>query len=154
VPFQYDFHVILDMPDVWTDIKRELLRQVDRLVVVAEPTLVGVHHIENTRQTLDRMNFNLDRVLLVINQAQQPGREDVPASEITTATGFEVAAVLPYDAQLLGRAEAAGTMALDVSEHRALSRGFVALARILYDRDAAPAPGLMARLRRYLRKWW
>lgn len=154
VPFQHDVHVILDVPDVWTDTKRELLRQVDRLVIVAEPTLAGVQHIEITRDALERMEFNLARVLLVINQAHQPGRTEVPAGEITKATGFRIAAVLPYDARLLGKADAAGTIALDVSERRALSRGFVALARSLYDRDAASAPGLMARLRRRLRRWW
>mgnify|MGYP005843049615 CR=1 FL=1 len=154
VPFQHDVHVILDVPDVWTDTKRELLRQVDRLVIVAEPTLAGVQHMEITRHALEQMDFNLTRVLLVINQAHQPGRTEVPESEITTATGFKVAATLPYDARLLGRADAAGTIALGVSEQRALSRGFVRLARCLYDRDAASAPGLTARLRRRMRRWW
>jgi len=154
IPFQRDVHVVLDMPDVWTDTKRELVRQVDRLVLVAEPTLAGVQHVENTKRILDRMEFDQNRMVLVMNKAGQAGRTEVPRAEMEAAGGYRVAAILPCDTRLLGEAIAAGTMALAVSERRPLSRGIIGLAQTLTGLSRARGAGVAARFGRMLRKWW
>lgn len=154
MPYQHDVHVVIDVPDAWTDTKRELLRRVDRLVIVAEPTLAGVQNVENAKRALERMECDPQDVSLVINQARQPGRTEVPLNEIEAATGFKVLAVVPYDARLMGEAEAAGTIPLAVSEKRPLARAVIALARALAGHDEDDMPGQLTRLRRLLRKWW
>lgn len=154
IPFQRDVHVVLDLPVVWTDTKRDLVRQVDRLVIVAEPTLAGVQHVENTKRILDRMEFDQKRVVLVVNKAGQPGRTEVPRAEMEAACGYTVSATLPSDTRLLGEAVATGTMALAVSERRPLARGIIGLAQTLTGLSGVPGASPVARLGRLLRKWW
>ena len=154
IPYQRDVHVAIDLPDVWTDTKRELVRQVDRLVVVAEPTLAGVQHVENIRRVLERMEFDPAKVLLVMNKAGQPGRTEVPRPEMETASGYPVFIVMPCDLKLLGEAMATGRMAFAVSEKRPLSRAILVLATELTGRVGARRPGPMAGLGRMMRKWW
>jgi pilus assembly protein CpaE len=154
IPYQHDVHVVVDLPDVWTDTKRDVIRQVDSLVVVAEPTLAGVQHLENTKRVLDRMEFDPRRVMLVLNKAGQKGRIEVPVPEMEAASGYPVSAVLPCDGRLLGQAVATGTMALAVSERRPLSRAIIALAAVLSGRTHVPRRDTLTRLGRTLRKWW
>lgn len=154
IPFQHDVHVVADLPDVWTENKRDLLRQVDRVVIVAEPTLAGVQHLENTRRVLDRMEYDPRRVLLVLNKTGQKGRIEVPKPEMEAASGYPVSAMLPSDGWLMGQAVATGTMALAVSERRPLARAIIALATDLTGLAGAPGPGPLTRLGRMVRKWW
>lgn len=154
IPFQRDVHVVIDLPSVWTDAKRDLVRQLDRLVVVTEPTLAGVQHVENIKRVLERMEFDPARVLLVMNRSGQPGRIEVPRPEMEAASGYPVAIVVPCDTRLMGAAQATGRMALAVSEKRPLSRAIIALARDLTGHVAARHPGAMTRLGRMIRKWW
>lgn len=154
IPFQRDVHVVIDVPDAWTETKREMLRRVDRVVVIAEPTLSGVQNLGNTKRVLERMEVDLDKVALVLNRVNQPGRTEVPIKEIEAATGFVGLAVLPYDARLLGEADAAGVLPLALSEKRPFSRAVIGLARELSGIGAADMPSLMMLLRRRLRAWW
>jgi len=154
IPFQHDVHVVLDLPDAWTETKRDLVRQVDQLVIVAEPTLAAVQHVENTKRVLDRMEYDAARVILILNKAGQPGRTEVPRPEMEAASGYRVRAVLPNDPRLLGQAIATGSMALAVSERRPLSRAIIALATLLTGRTGTPGPGAWARFGRSIRKWW
>lgn len=154
IPYQRDVHVVIDLPDVWTETKRDLVRQMDRLVVVAEPTLAGVQHVENTKRVLERMEFDPAKVLLIMNKAGQPGRTEVPRAEMEIASGYPVFVVMPSDTKLMGEAMATGVMAFAVSEKRPLSRAIVALATELTGRVGVRRPGAMARLGRIMRKWW
>ncbi len=154
IPYQHDVHVVMDLPDVWTDTKRDLVRQVDRLVVVAEPTLAGVQHVENTKRVLERMEFDPAKVLLVMNKSGQPGRTEVPRSEMEAASGYVVAVVVPCDSKLMGEAMATGRMAFAISEKRPLSRAVAMLATELTGRVGARRPGAVARVGRMMRKWW
>uniref|UniRef100_UPI0013A6D71C AAA family ATPase n=1 Tax=Meridianimarinicoccus zhengii TaxID=2056810 RepID=UPI0013A6D71C len=154
IPFQHDVHVVIDMPDAWTDTKRDLVRQVDQLVIVAEPTLAGVQHVENTKRVLERMEYDPQRVLLILNKAGQRGRIEVPKPEMEAASGYRVSAVLPYDTRLMGQAAATGNVALALSERRPLARAIIALATVLTGRSGAPGPEPLERLGRAMRKWW
>lgn len=154
IPYQRGVHVVIDLPDVWTDGKRDLVRQMDRVVLVAEPTLAGVQHVENTKRVLERMEFDPSRVLLVLNKAGQPGRTEVPRPEMETASGYPVFVVMPSDTKLMGEAMATGRMAFAVSERRPLSRALMVLATELTGRVGAQRRGPVARLGRMMRKWW
>lgn len=154
IPFQLDVHVVIDVPDVWTETKREMLRRVDRVVVVAEPTLSGVQNLGNFKQVLERMEFDLDKVALVLNRVNQHGRAEVPLKEIEALTGFVGLAVLPYDAHLLGEADAAGVLPLALSEKRPFSRAVIGLAKELSGIGAADMPSVMMMLRRRLMARW
>lgn len=154
IPYQHDVHVVIDLPDVWTDTKREIIRQVDRLVVVTEPTLAGVQHVENTKRVLERMEFDPAKVLLVMNKCGQPGRTEVPRSEMEAASGYIVSVVVPSDAKLMGEAMATGRVAFAVSEKRPLSRAIALLATELTGRVGARRTSTTARLGRMVRKWW
>lgn len=154
IPFQRNVHVVIDVPDAWTVSKREMIKRVDRTVVVAEPTLAGVQNLRNTKRLLERLEIEPGKVALVLNRANQPGRTEVSLADVEVITGFVGLGVLPNDASLLGDADAAGVLPVALSENRPFSRAVIALARELSGIGPAEMPSGMRQLLQRLRAWW
>lgn len=154
IPFHQKIHVIIDVPDPWTDTKREMLSRVDRIVLICEPTLTGVQNLKNTKNALDELGIDAKNVFLVLNRTNQPHRSEISSSDVESLTGLIVVASLPYDARLLGEADAAGVPPIILSEEYPFSRAIIGLAREVAGMKTKGTTGIIKKILRRLRAWW
>ena len=96
--------IVMDLPHVWTPWLKKHLIAADEVVIVATPDLASLRNAKNMIDLLRTMRPNDHAPRLVINQAELPGRPEIPLKEFSTALGLEPCCVIPFDAKLFGQA--------------------------------------------------
>ena len=121
-------NIVLDVPHVWTAWARRMLISADEIVIVAAPELASLRNAKSLFELLkqNRPNDRTPKVLL--NQVGMPKRPEITAAEFGKALGAELAAVLPFDAQLFGTAANNGQMIAEVQPSGKIAESFVDLA--------------------------
>ena len=121
-------NIVLDVPHVWTAWARRMLISADEIVIVAAPELASLRNAKSLFELLkqNRPNDRTPKVLL--NQVGMPKRPEIAAAEFGKALGTELAAVLPFDAQLFGTAANNGQMIAEVQPSGKIAESFVDLA--------------------------
>jgi pilus assembly protein CpaE len=120
--------IVLDLPHAWCGWTRRTLVGVDQIVIVAAPELASLRNAKNLFETLRQSRPN-DRVpKIVLNLMGMPKRPEIAASEFGKALGTELAAVLPFDAQLFGMAANNGQMIAEVQPSGKVAEIFFELA--------------------------
>jgi pilus assembly protein CpaE len=121
-------NIVLDVPHLWTAWVRRMLISADEIVIVAAPELASLRNAKSLFELLkqNRPNDRTPKVLL--NQVGMPKRPEIAAAEFGKALGAELAAVLPFDAQLFGTAANNGQMIAEVQPSGKITESFVDLA--------------------------
>jgi pilus assembly protein CpaE len=120
--------VVLDLPHVWTGWARRTLLSVDDVVVVAAPELASLRNTKNLLEVLRANRLNDRKPRVVLNFTGMPKRPEIPSAEFAKALDMDLAAIVPFDAQLFGTAANNGQMIAEVQSGGKVSDLFIALA--------------------------
>jgi pilus assembly protein CpaE len=129
--------VVLDMPHLWTGWARRTLLSADEVIVVAAPDLASLRNTKNLLDVLRIARPNDRKPRVVLNFTGVPKRPEIPAAEFAKAMDMELAAILPFDAQLFGTAANNGQMIGEVQAAGKVSDLFVALGSSVTGRSDA-----------------
>jgi pilus assembly protein CpaE len=126
VPF-----VILDMPHVWQGWTRRTLIGADAVAIVATPDLASLRNTKNFVDMLRSARPNDAPPRIILNQVGMPKRPEIAPSEFPKALKLDLAAVIPFDAQLFGTATNNGQMIAEVQAKGKITDSFSDLASVL-----------------------
>jgi pilus assembly protein CpaE len=126
--------IILDMPHTWTSWARRTLISADDVVIVAAPELASLRNAKNLIDVLKTTRPNDRKPRIVLNQTGMPKRPEIAAAEFAKALETELAATVPFDAQLFGTAANNGQMVAEVQPGGKVNTLFVELASSLTGR--------------------
>ncbi len=129
--------IVLDMPHTWTSWARRTLVSADDLVIVAAPELASLRNTKNMVDVLRSARPNDRPPRVVLNLIGMPKRPEIPAAEFAKAIGVELAASVPFDAQLFGTAANNGQMIAEVQPGGKVNELFVDLAAAITGRPDA-----------------
>lgn len=145
--------LVLDVPHVWTDWSRRMLRQADEVVLVAAPDLANLRNAKNIADQLRQTRPNDAPPRLILNMVGMPKRPEIKAAEFAKALELPVAASIPFEAQLFGTAANNGQMIAEIDPKHVVAETFRSIAQMVTGRadvhkqkKSALAP-LLARLR-------
>ena len=120
--------VVLDIPHTWTSWARRTLVSADDVVIVAAPELASLRNAKNMVDVLRNARPNDRPPRVVLNLIGMPKRPEIQAAEFAKAIEMELAAVVPFDAQLFGTAANNGQMIAEVQPGGKMNALFVDLA--------------------------
>jgi pilus assembly protein CpaE len=129
--------IVLDLPHIWTGWCRRTLVSADEIVIVAAPELASLRNAKNLFETLRQTRPNDRTPKVVLNLVGMPKRPEIAASEFAKALGSELAALVPFDAQLFGTAANNGQMIAEVQPSGKVTELFVELACAVTGRTEA-----------------
>jgi pilus assembly protein CpaE len=127
--------IVLDMPHTWTSWARRTLVSSDEVVIVAAPELASLRNTKNMVDVLRNARPNDRAPRVVLNLTGIPKRPEIPAAEFAKAIGTELAAIVPFDAQLFGTAANNGQMIAEVQPGGKVNQLFVELAAAITGRS-------------------
>jgi pilus assembly protein CpaE len=126
--------IVLDVPHTWTAWAKRVLVSADEVVIVAAPELASLRNAKSLFEVLRQSRPNDRLPKIVLNQTGVPKRPEIAVSEFAKALGTELAAVMPFDAQLFGTAANNGQMIAEVQPSGKAAETFLALAAALTGR--------------------
>jgi Flp pilus assembly protein, ATPase CpaE len=106
--------IVLDLPHVWTGWLRRVLTSADDVVIVAEPDLANLRNAKNLADLLRQTRPNDRKPRLILNRVGVPKRPEIATADFLKAFDVELAATIPFDAQLFGTAANGGQMLSEV----------------------------------------
>lgn len=106
---EYPF-VVLDNEAGLENLSRRIVRKVNTMIMVTDPSKWGLTTIERLHQLAREMEIQYDRLVIVINQLK---RNELPvaAAALQAKTGAEFILGLPMDESLIQLAEEGGSLA-------------------------------------------
>ncbi len=125
---------VLDVPHMWTDWTKRILREVDDVVVVATPDLPNLRNTKNLIDTLGKLRPNDKSPRLVLNQVGIPKRPEISVTDFCEPLDLDATAIIPFDAQLFGTASNSGRMIAETDAKAPIAETFSQLAHILTGR--------------------
>ncbi len=129
--------VVLDVPHLWNEWTRSVLRQADEVVVTAIPDLANLRNAKNFVDTLKALRPNDPPPRIVLNQVGAPKRPEIPAAEFLDALGLEAVATIGFDPQLFGTAANNGQMIAEADPKHAVNESMRELAHLVTGRSSA-----------------
>ena len=130
-------NVVLDMPHTWTGWARRTLVSADDIVLVAAPDLASLRNTRNLVDVLRNARTNDRKPRIVLNLSGMPKRPEIPPAEFAKALEMDLAATVPFDAQLFGTAANNGQMLGELQPGGKLEGLFVSLATSITGRSDA-----------------
>lgn len=127
--------VVLDVPHVWNEWTRSVLRQADEIVLTAIPDLANLRNAKNFADTLKVLRPNDPAPRIVLNQVGAPKRPEIPAGEFLDAIGLEAAATIGFDPQLFGTSANNGQMIAETEPKHAANEAMRDLAHLVTGRS-------------------
>ncbi len=128
---------IFDMPHSWTGWTREILSNVDQVVITAAPDLANLRNAKNMIDTLRELRPNDSPPNLVLNNVNMPKRPEIAVAEFTSPLELEPLVVIPFDAALFGAAANNGQMILESDPKHETSQLILNIAQALAGRSEA-----------------
>jgi len=125
---------VLDVPHMWTNWTKEVLAEVDDVVVIATPDLPNLRNTKNLVDTLSKLRPNDQMPRLILNQVGMPKRPEIAIVDFCEPLAIEPAAIIPFDAALFGNASNSGRMIAETDAKSPVSETFSQLAHILTGR--------------------
>ncbi len=99
-------YIIMDNEAGMEHLSRRTTRNVDVLLIVANPTAVSLRSAERIYEMSRKLSLNIKKTYLVINEAginllAGNAKIDLPPTEGSAADGWKLAGKVPYDEELL-----------------------------------------------------
>ena len=130
-------NVVLDMPHTWTGWAQRTLVSADDIVLVAAPDLASLRNTKNLVDVLRNARTNDRKPRIVLNLSGMPKRPEIPPAEFAKALEMDLAAIVPFDAQLFGTAANNGQMLGELQPGGKFEDLFVSLGTSITGRSDA-----------------
>ncbi|MDZ5696203.1 AAA family ATPase [Chelativorans sp. M5D2P16] len=130
------WHLVLDIPHLWTPWTKKALLSADEIVITATPDLASMRNAKNIIEYLKKTRPNDPSPRLVLNRVGTPKMPEVKLKDFTAAVGVEQWVTIPFDAQAFGKAANEGRMVTKVARGSKAARALSELAwRVSGQRD-------------------
>jgi pilus assembly protein CpaE len=126
VPF-----VVLDVPHVWQAWTRRTLISADAVAIVAGPDLASLRNTKNLADLLRAARPNDTPPRIILNQVGVPKRPEIAPGEFPKALKLELAAIIPFEAQLFGTAANNGQMIAEIQAKGKITDIFGEIASVM-----------------------
>lgn len=146
--------LILDLPHIWTGWAKQVLTSADDVVITATPELANLRNAKTMIDMLRKLRPNDAPPKLILNQVGMPKRPEIAPAEFAEPLGVEPLAIIPFDAQLFGKAGNSGRMVGETDAKSPIVNQFGEIARMLTGRaeikarKASAIGGLLGRFKR------
>jgi len=150
--------MVLDVPTLWAPWVKYTLLHSDQVVLVATPELASLRNAKGLIDLLKAARPNDPPPKLVLNQVGMPKRPEISAADFGKALGVTVSAVIPFDAQAFGAAQANGKTIFEAAPRSKAAEAVMGLAQQLVpsekpaQKTAAPARSLLDRISQLRKK--
>lgn len=113
-------------------ISRRTSRDVDTMILVADPTLKALETLQSVLEMADDLNNKIERKLLILNRVPREATDETVriASQRLDMDRFEAVGIIPED-EAIFRAELEGKSLLDIDEGATSYQSFMAFIRSL-----------------------
>lgn len=100
--------VVCDLPHVWSSWTRDIIFSVDEVVIVSQPTLLGLKNTNALIRSIKMMRPNDFAPKLVINQVGMPKRREIAITHFEDITETKVFVSIQNDPQIFSEADNKG----------------------------------------------
>ena len=122
---------LLDMPHVWSDWSKQILKSADEVVITATPDLANLRNAKNLIEFLKAARPNDPDPLLVLNKTGVPKTAEIPVKDFAAAVGINPSLVLAYEPVVYTEASNDGKMLSDLKSAEAAFDGIMYLTQRL-----------------------
>jgi len=130
------WHLVLDLPHLWTLWTKKALLSADEIVITATPDLASMRNAKNIVSFLKKARPNDPPPRLVLNRVGTPKQPEIAPKDFTSAIGLEQCVIVPFDPQTFGKAANEGRMVTKVARGSKAARAMSELAwRVSGQRD-------------------
>ncbi|MCR4264733.1 AAA family ATPase [Nitratireductor sp. ZSWI3] len=130
------WHLVLDIPHLWTPWTKKALLSADEIVITATPDLASMRNAKNIIEFLKKARPNDPPPRLVLNRVGTPKLPEVKLKDFAAAVGVEQWVTVPFDAPAFGKAANEGRMVTKVARGSKAARAMSELAwRVSGQRD-------------------
>lgn len=123
------WHVVIDLPHMWTGWTRKILLEADEIVVTATPDLASMRNTKNLIDFLRTARPNDPLPRLVLNKVETPRLAEIKPKDFLAAVGPEACVSIPFDPQHFGKASNDGRLVVDTAPDTKAARAMASLAR-------------------------
>lgn len=121
---RYMRYVILDVPHLWAEWVRTVLRDADDVVVVAMPDLASMRNARNLIDFLHGFRPLDEPPILVLNRKGASPKGEIPIPDFSNSVGLAPLVIVPNDPDGFGLASSYGKL---LSEVKPKSKALIAL---------------------------
>ncbi|MCA1408873.1 AAA family ATPase [Ensifer sp. IC3342] len=122
------WHIVVDLPHIWTPWTRKILLEADEIVITATPDLASMRNAKNLIDFLKKARPNDPPPRLVLNKLGTPKLPEVKVKDFVAAVGLQESVSVPFDPQLFGSAANNGKLVIEQAPDCEAGRAMVALA--------------------------
>jgi pilus assembly protein CpaE len=122
------WHIVVDLPHIWTQWTRKILLEADEIVVTATPDLASMRNAKNLIDFLRKARPNDPPPRLVLNKIGTPKAPEIKPKDFVAAVGLQENVAIPFDPQLFGAAANNGKLVIEQAPDSEAGRAMVALA--------------------------
>ena len=132
--------VVIDNEAGLENLSRRIVRELDLMIMVADPSRQGLETVKRLRGLAREMKIKVKKLVLVINRLR---RDDLPpgVAQLQAETGADLVVALPDDVELTDLSEGSGLL----QEISASNRLVVAIDRLLSEAGVPAASGVAAK---------
>ena len=130
--------VVVDVPNIWSDWTKQVLKQSDEIIITATPELASLRNAKNLIDFAKDSRPNDKPPRLILNQVGVPKRPEIPVAEFAKAVGVEPTIVIPFDGPTFGTANSNGQMIGEVDVKSDAAQLLSNLAQILQGQEPPP----------------
>lgn len=131
---------VLDVPHAWSEWTRNLLAEVDEVVVTAVPDLANLRNAKNIFDALKKLRPNDRTPHLILNQVGMPKRPEIAPNDFCDPLETQPIAIIPFDAQLFGAAANSGRMIAEMDRKSPAAETFSQIAHVVTGRATMKKP--------------
>ncbi|MBP1886650.1 AAA family ATPase [Sinorhizobium mexicanum] len=122
------WHIVLDLPHIWTQWTRKILLEADEIVITATPDLASMRNAKNLIDFLAKARPNDPPPRLVLNKLGTPKLPEIKVRDFVAAVGLQDNVSVPFDPHLFGTAANDGKLVIEQAPASEAGRAMVALA--------------------------
>jgi pilus assembly protein CpaE len=122
------WHLIVDLPHIWTQWTKKTLLSADEIVITATPELASMRNAKNMIEFLKKARPNDAPPRLVLNKIGVPKSPEIKLKDFAAAVGVEESICIPFDPQLFGKAANDGRMIVESARNSKPARAMSDLA--------------------------
>ncbi|WEX75052.1 AAA family ATPase [Sinorhizobium numidicum] len=122
------WHIVVDLPHIWTPWTKKMLLEADEIVVTATPDLASMRNAKNLIDFLKKARPNDPPPRLVLNKVGTPKLSEIKAKDFVAAVGLEENVTISFDPQLFGKAANNGQLVIETAPDSPAGKAMVSLA--------------------------
>lgn len=122
------WHLVVDLPHLWTPWTKKTLLNADEIVITATPDLASMRNAKNMIEYLKKARPNDPPPRLVLNKVGTPKSPEIKAKDFSAAAGLDASISVPFDPQLFGKAANDGRILVETAGNSKAARALTELA--------------------------